>query len=304
MKTLSTFDKFIKQVKDISRYETHNFLDMTNAMMDYIRNISFDDFLAILCEVGTIPERIDHDSTEEKLYSKATDIILSRSFSELGLKSRVLTERANSADVIAESRYHNYSLVSDAKAFRLSRTAKNQKDFKVKSMNDWRGIENDFAVLVSPYNQYPNTASQIYSQALNDNVCLLSWEHLYFLLSNNISETVDCNLDFIWNISNKIAKNPQLKFSDRNKCFIPDIQKILCATLSISEEKFIHLMKYCINQTINRGEVEISYWQSEISKIENYSREEAISELIKSKKINEKIRVIKKHILFLRNVNE
>lgn len=304
MKTLSTFDKFIKQVKDISQFDTHNFLDMTNAMTDYIWKIPFDDFLAILCEVGTIPERIDHDSTEEKLYSKATDIVLSRSFSELGLKSRVLTERANSADVIAESHYHNYSLVSDAKAFRLSRTAKNQKDFKVKSMNDWRGIENDFAVLVSPYNQYPNTASQIYSQALNDNICLISWEHLYFLLSNKISETFDCNLNFIWNISNKIANNPQLKFSDRNKCFIPDIQRIICSNLSIPEEKFICLMKYCINQTINRGEVEISYWQSEISKIESYSREEAISELIKSKKINEKIRVIKKYISFLRNANE
>ncbi|MGN0817326.1 MAG: HindIII family type II restriction endonuclease, partial [Candidatus Coproplasma sp.] len=197
----NTFDKFIIQVQIISQKTNYNFLDMTNEMINYVNLLPFDDFISILSEIGTIPERIEHDSTEEKLYSKATDIVLSRSFFELGLKSKVLSERANSADVLAKSIYHNYSLVGDAKAFRLSRTAKNQKDFKIKSMNDWRGDDNDYAVLVSPYNQYPNTTSQIYSQALTVNVCLLSWEHLYFLLSNNIKETEDCNLSFIWNIS-------------------------------------------------------------------------------------------------------
>ena len=298
------FDKFIIQVQDISQKADYNFFDMSNEMIDYVNMLSFEDFLSILSEIGTIPERIEHDSTEEKLYSKATDIVLSRSFSELGLKSKVLTERANSADVLAESIFHNYSLVGDAKAFRLSRTAKNQKDFKVKSMNDWRGDENDYAVLVSPYNQYPNTASQIYSQALTVNVCLLSWEHLYFLLSNKIKESEECNLSFIWNISNKIANNPGLSFANRNKCFISDIEKEICEKLKISNKRFSDLMKYCVQQTINRGELEISYWETEILKIKSYTREQAINELIKSKKINEKIRVIKKYIFTLRQSNE
>lgn len=298
------FDKFVLQIKIISQKAQYSFFDMSKEMIDYVSSLSFDDFLAILCEVGTIPERVEHDSTEEKLYSKATDIVLSRSFTELGLKSKVLTERANSADVLAESIYHNYSLVGDAKAFRLSRTAKNQKDFKVKSMNDWRGEENDYSVLVSPYNQYPNTASQIYSQALTANVCLLSWEHLYFLLSKNIKENIDCNLSFVWNVSNTIANNPELKFSDRNKCFISNIEKEICNVLNIPIEQFSHLMQHCKQQTINRGELEISYWEAEIIKIQNFTREQAINELIKSKKINEKIKVIKKYILSLRNTNE
>ncbi len=300
----STFDNFIVQVQTISQKDNYNFFEMTAELTEYINKLPFDSFLSILSEIGTIPERIEHDSTEEKLYSKATDIVLSRSLSELGLKSKVLTERANSADVLAESIYHNYSLVGDAKAFRLSRTAKNQKDFKVKSMSDWRGDENDYAVLVSPYNQYPNTASQIYSQALAVNVCLLSWEHLYFLLSNKIKEDVNCNLSFLWNISNKIANNPELSFANRNKCFIADIEKLICEELKIPTEQFVDLMHYCIQQTINRCEVEISYWESEILKIKNYTREQAINELIKSKKINEKIRVIKKYILTLRQSNE
>ena len=298
------FDKFVAQVQSISQKTNCNFVDMSNAMISYINMLPFDDFLSILSEIGTIPERIEHDSTEEKLYSKATDIMLSRSFFELGLKSKVLTERANSADVLAESVFHNYSLVGDAKAFRLSRTAKNQKDFKVKSMNDWRGEENDYAVLVSPYNQYPNTASQIYSQALTVNVCLLSWEHLYLLLSNRIKESAECNLAFIWNISNKIANNPELSFANRNKCFIADIDKEICGRLGIPNEQFVDLMRHCVQQTINRGELEISYWEAEIFKIKSYTREQAINELIKSKKINEKIRVIKKYISALRHSNE
>lgn len=301
---MTAFEVFIKQIETVSQIPNITFVDMTFKVIDYVGSIPFDDFLAILSEIGTIPERIEHDSTEEKLYSKATDIILSRAFFELGLKSRVLTERANSADVIAESRYHNYSLVADAKAFRLSRTAKNQKDFKVKSMNDWRGEENNFAVLVSPYYQYPSVSSQIYSQALNDNVCLLSWEHLYFLLSNGVTETIDCNLSFIWGISDYFANNPNLRFSDRNKSFIANIHKIICQRLCISTDNFLSIMKSCIDKVIRRGESEISYWQIEKSKIEQYTREQAIEELIKSKKINEKIKVIKKYISYLKEINE
>ena len=48
-------------------------------------------------------ESIAHDSTEEKLFAKASDAALSRAFRELGLKSLSLKERAGSADVLAKS---------------------------------------------------------------------------------------------------------------------------------------------------------------------------------------------------------
>ncbi len=81
---------------------------------------------------GNIPESYGHDTSEEKLYSKYTDCLLSLAYNELGLKSLVLKERADAADVEAFAK--DYSFVADAKAFRLSRTAKNQKDFKVQAM--------------------------------------------------------------------------------------------------------------------------------------------------------------------------
>src|SRR5687768_15324066 len=75
---------------------------------------------------GVIPEQFDHDSTEEKVFAKYCDALLARGLTELGLTAHVLEARGNSADVKAVHE-EQYSLVGDAKAFRLSRTAKNQK---------------------------------------------------------------------------------------------------------------------------------------------------------------------------------
>ena len=108
---------------------------------DLIQNIIFDlkkdEIIPIITEIGSIPEDIGQDSSEEKLYAKVSDIVLAKCFQELGLRATVNKERANCADVLIKSQFHDYSLVGDAKSFRLSRTAKNQKDFKVKSMADW-----------------------------------------------------------------------------------------------------------------------------------------------------------------------
>ena len=107
------------------------------------------DFIHTLRQIGIIPECIAHDSTEEKLFSKASDAVLSRAFREIGLKSAVLKERGDAADVLAESPIHGYTLVADAKAFRMSRTAKNQKDFKVVALSGWRK-DSEYAVLCAP----------------------------------------------------------------------------------------------------------------------------------------------------------
>ena len=141
--------------------------DGKEARLDHLR----------LC--GAMPEQYGHDSSEEKLYSKYTDAVICESLSAIGLRSAVITARADAADVQARGR--NYSLVADAKAFRLSRTAKNQKDFKVQAMDGWRqGL--DFAAIVCPIYQLPGRTSQIYQQAIARNVCILSYSHLAALV--------------------------------------------------------------------------------------------------------------------------
>ena len=95
--------------------------DGKEALLDHLR----------LC--GVVPEQYGRDSSEEKLYSKYTDAVTSESLAAIGLRSSLINTRADAADVQARGRA--YSLVADAKAFRLSRTAKNQKDFKVQAMD-------------------------------------------------------------------------------------------------------------------------------------------------------------------------
>ncbi len=127
---------------------------------------------------SAIPESYGHDTSEEKLYSKYTDTLISEAFNFMGLRSVVLTERADSADVEAVA--GDYSFVADAKVFRLSRTAKNQKDFKVQAMHGWKHGK-PFAMVVCPLYQLPSRNSQIYQQAAAQNVCVFSYSHLAVL---------------------------------------------------------------------------------------------------------------------------
>ncbi len=137
------------------------------ALLDHLR----------LC--GAIPERYGRDSSEEKLYSKYTDSLLASAYRHIGLTSLVLAERANSADVEAVA--GSYSLVADAKAFRMSRTAKNQKDFKIEAMHTWKRGK-PHAMVVCPIYQLPTRRSQIYHQAITRNVCVFSYSHLSVLV--------------------------------------------------------------------------------------------------------------------------
>ncbi len=287
------FEKFIKNINNLS--QTHNFLNATKILTEQIANLSKQNLINIIKEIGTIPESIEASSTEEKLYSKASDIILSKCFIELGLKSKAVSERGNSADIIAES-LHGYTLVADAKTFRLSRTAKNQKDFKIATLSNWRGMEHDFALLVSPYFQYPSTSSQIYSSSLDNKVCLLSWEHILFLLENNITETESLSLEQIWNAPTRIERDSKIAYADRQNCLFPYINKIICDRISLPIKNFEHSLKSCKTCISERSKFEIQHIDSEINRIKGFSREQAVKELIKSKKLEERISSIKSFI--------
>ncbi len=137
---------------------------------------------------GIIPEAFGHDSSAEKLYAKYTDHVIAAAFREMGCAAEVVSQRADAADVVcrlADGR----TFVADAKAFRLSRTAKNQKDFKVEALAGWRQLA-DYACLVAPLNQYPSNQSQIYEQASRRSVSLLSYAHLRALLKVELADSL------------------------------------------------------------------------------------------------------------------
>lgn len=76
-----------------------------------------------LIECGVMPEMFGHDSSEEKLWTKYSDILLCHTFNLLGISAEVIRMRGDSADVLGKN--SSYSIIGDAKTFRLSRTAKN-----------------------------------------------------------------------------------------------------------------------------------------------------------------------------------
>lgn len=145
-----------------------------------IRQHGFSSILDHLRLCGAIPESYGHDTSEEKLYSKYTDALLAVTFRYFGLKAAVLTERADAADVEVHGK--RFSFVADAKVFRLSRTAKNQKDFKVSAMHGWKRGK-PYALVVCPLYQLPTRSSQIYHQAASLNVCIFSYSHLAALVA-------------------------------------------------------------------------------------------------------------------------
>ena len=237
-------------------------------------------------------QKISNDSKEEKLYSKVSYIMLKKCFEELGFATSLSVTRADTADVLAKSKYHNYSLVSDAKAFRLSRTAKNQKDFKVESMDVWRA-DNDYAVLCCPYYQYPKRTSAIFKQSLDKKVSLLSWEHFSFLIKNNIKETLDIDLSFLWKFPSIQGKTTTVHDMEDN--YFEEQNKFIVNMANLSHDLFNEFLNQSKSKTIERCEKEKRFWELEKFEINSYTKKQAINKLIDSLKINQKIEQIDKY---------
>jgi type II restriction enzyme len=201
----------------------------------------------------------------------------------------VLRTRGNSADVYSKTK--DYTLVSDAKCFRLSRTAKNQKDFKVKSLDDWRR-EDTYALLVSPLAQYPADKSQIYPQAFAQNVTLLSYLHLQFLLEHGVKN----GLEDLWRLPVYIKKNYKKEDQKRGSTYWHAIDTIIAKITNQSVEKVRQYKQREIEVTKSVGQEGINYWESRIKEFKKLTREQAVKLLIKAQKIEQKIETIKKAI--------
>lgn len=235
---------------------------------------------------GVIPEGYGHDTSEEKLYSKYTDALLAVTFRSLGLKSIVLTERADAADV--EIFAELYAFVADAKAFRLTRTAKNQKDFKVQAMDGWRR-DKKYAIVVAPLYQMPSTSSQIYHQAITRDVCLLSYSHLATLvaIANLFSQKMA--QDILTNILESVAvMNPS---KDAIPYWVAINEKFTKASDEVlnlwRQEKIANAESIIVAK--QEG---LRFYASLREKIMSMSHAEALNHLIAMHKIDSKVQLL------------
>ncbi len=246
----------------------------SSALLDHLR----------LC--GDIPESYRHDSTEEKLYSKYTDALLAETFKALGLTSFVLKERADAADVEVFAK--DFSFVADAKAFRLSRTAKNQKDFKIQAMDGWKRGK-PYAMVVCPIYQLPTKSSQIYQQASTRNVCVLTYSHLAMLVSFSLRAGQDKAVTLLHQIFKTI---PALNPAKETTTYWLAINRTML-DFSIQIENLWKIEKQAALESIAAAKEEaLIYLAEERAKIMRMTRDEALLELVRVHKLDSRIKVI------------
>lgn len=281
------FSEVLGRINGLSTDSSLSFLNRANQLEAELDTCSTEEVLEHLECVGVIPESFEHDSTEEKLYAKYCDALLARSLRELGLDAHMLSERSGAADVRA--RGDDYELVGDAKAFRLSRTAKNQKDFKVEALNQWRGGA-DYACLVGPLYQYPSTNSQIYAQAIRYNVTLLSYTHLDFMIR---SGRVDHKaLAELWRAGDQIKQGEGIS-QNAHSYWSAILGMVLKMTGKESSdwEESRNIRRERLRQ---QGEEQIGYWEQVKKDIERLDQKTSVKRLIEAMKINAKISVVRR----------
>lgn len=277
--------KIIPFITSLARNKCQTFNDCVDAIEKIIGKLDMQEIKISLLECGVIPESFAHDSTEEKLYAKYSDILIARAFTCIGIESKTMKERADAADV--EGKTTQYSIVVDGKVFRLSRTAKNQKDFKIEALDKWRKGK-DFACLVSPLYQYPKSKSQIYSQAIGKNVTLLSYIHIYFILCQNHPEKL--NYKDLWLVGKSMRKTKEaIRYWEK-------IDETLCRILSKNIDSLKKIKGLEIELLKKAAEAELNHISDKIESIKSLSHNEAIGKLIKTEKLDKKIIQIKKMV--------
>ena len=279
---------WIEEIRNLSGHFGNDTEKLEKELEEEIKKNGVSVLIDHLRLCGNIPESYGHDTSEEKLYSKYTDCLLSLAYTALGFKSLVLKERADAADV--EVFANDYSFVADAKAFRLSRTAKNQKDFKVQAMHGWKRGK-PYAMVVSPIYQLPTSSSQIYQQATTQNVCVFTYSHLALLLSYSEREGQKKAQQLLKKIFEIIpALNPSKDAADYWLAINKTILKF-----SKSIEPFWEIEKGVTTESIAIAKEEaLIFLAQEREKIMRMSHKEALEELVKVHKIESKIKTINK----------
>ncbi|NEC31456.1 HindIII family type II restriction endonuclease [Streptomyces sp. SID8111] len=252
-----------------------------------VRDADDDEFSDLLVRAGCIPERYNHDSTEEKLYAKAMDSIVAESLRRLGYEAEVSQERANSADVVANGGSPAHSLVADAKAFRLSRTALNPKDYKIEALSKWRKGA-DYAILVAPIAGYPEGESRLYVEADRYQVTLLSYSHLALMIDAGAGPS---QLQSIWKRGVEHAS-----VTVRAPKYWGALDSALRQALSWDRANWSEARKEYFESLLLNAEGELAYFDQAKKEIAAMGREELVGIAVDALKFDSKMRTIRARV--------
>ncbi|KXK52534.1 MAG: HindIII family type II restriction endonuclease [Chlorobi bacterium] len=277
---------WIEEIRKLSGKFSDDYERLAEELAAEIANDGIASLIDHLRLCGNIPESYNRDSSEEKLYSKYTDCLLSLSFNAIGLKSIVLSERSDAADV--EVFATDYSFVADAKSFRLSRTAKNQKDFKIQAMDTWkRGKPN--AVVVCPIYQLPKTSSQIYQSATSRNVCILTYSHISLIVAYSKIDGKEKAQKLLHEIFKTV---PQLPLSKNATDYWMGINRTMLEFSESIQSLWQKEKQASLEAVSIAKEADLFFLAQQRESIMRMSHEEALMQLIKIHKIDSKIKTI------------
>lgn len=77
--------------------------------------------------------------------------------------------------------------------------------------------------------------------------------------------------------------------AEKKRCFMADMNEETISCACADRSAFDKAMEKQMTEIRKRAALEKDYWNSELKAVRGLSREEAIRELIKARKINEKI---------------
>lgn len=287
--------KWVKKIKNLDK----DFIHSSGVIKDDLKNELINEGISALIDhiriCQYIPEEYDRDSFEEKLYAKYTDCVVSLAFEELGIKSTVLNNRSNSPDIISDGVY--YKFITDVKSMRISRTAKNQKDFKINSISNWK-VGSEYGLLISPLSHYPKRSSEIYQQAIKYSVCLLSYSHISLLLNyKKIFKEYKCTNNVLGLLFSKISELDldrsatrywsgvhNILFKQNNFQDINVLNRVWAYEMIVLDKIVIHIK-----------EESIKIIDDEISRLNTLSLDEAILELKNVLNLNSRRQAIESH---------
>lgn len=234
---------------------------------------------------GAIPEAYAYDSSAEKLYAKYTDVVIHEAFKAIGLVSVVLSERTDAADV--ECACESYNFVADAKAFRMSRTAKNQKDFKVQAMDTWkRG--NRYAMVVCPVYHLPSRTSQIYEQAIARSVCVYTYTHLACLVQYAASVGATASTSLLHDVFCSVEKNLPTKNAND---YWQAVNGALLRRRGITDLWRAEKVALLESVEVAREEA-LNVLAGERRRTMSLSRQEAIQEVLRGRRLDARVRAV------------
>jgi hypothetical protein len=162
-------------------------------------------------------------------------------------------------------------------------------------MADWKGDSN-YAMIVCPYYQYPQSKSAIFEKSVRHNVSLMGFEHLSFLLDSGITENSQISLERLFNYPSELANELKLSETRETRYSRKKLDDVVLEITSKYDSEKKNYFKNFYKMLRIQAREEITVWEDKILEIKSLSHEEAVQMVIESLKIQSKIKTIEEFL--------